>query len=269
MLNRIPLGSTRGIVSHCQGQPERVGDLRLQFGLKGAVAVAVAAASVSEQQQFSATVIPCRAFVAPPAGDGLNGKRRRVMRDAHSHSAAVGADVINAVRNGNAKGVGAEVVIVDQQRRKAPARTWILEVSHQLTLLGVNAEDGLAPALKLVAKIADVQKLLIAIGTRIGGQLFVVDAQRLAHLMEQPRHGVGADGDAIVGQRHRDSGGGAAGPLQSSDRVARRVVVQQKPDQGDDVGCFFSTVGRPAPERRVRPETTSWSNSCCRPRATV
>ena len=103
----------------------------------------------------------------------------------------------------------------------------------------------------------NVEKLLVAIRTGVGGELLVIDAERIAHLMEQPGDGIGADRDPEVAERHGDFGGRAAGPFQAGDGIAGGVVFQQELDQGDDVGRFFSTGLRPPPTRRVRPGATS------------
>ena len=102
-------------------------------------------------------------------------------------------------------------------------------------------------------KITKVEELIIAIGAEIGGEFLVIDAQGIAHLMEETSDGIGTDEDTEVAQRHGDLVGSSPGPLQPSDGIAGRVVFEQELDQRDDVGGFFSTRLRPPPERRVRP----------------
>ena len=105
-------------------------------------------------------------------------------------------------------------------------------------------------------KITKVEELIIAIGAEVGGEFFVIDAQGIAHLMEETSDGIGTDEDTEVAQRHGDLVGSSPGPLQPSDGIAGRVVFEQELDQRDDVGGFFSTRLRPPPERRVRPVVT-------------
>jgi hypothetical protein len=78
-------------------------------------------------------------------------------------------------RYGDAGGVGAEIVIVDQARGQIPAHSGILEIADQLALLGIHADDGVAATPESVSKIAQVQELIIAIGTMVGRELLVID----------------------------------------------------------------------------------------------
>jgi hypothetical protein len=124
-------------------------------------------------------------------------------------------------------------------------------------IIRVDAEDGEAATLEALAQIADVEKLRIAIGTDVGGNGFVVDAARIAHLAEQARDGIGTDLDPKVAERQGHLGGRPTGPFHACDRIPGGVVFQQERDQGDEVGRFFSTGGRPPPTRRTRPGATS------------
>jgi hypothetical protein len=74
--------------------------------------------------------------------------------------------------------------------------------------------------------------------------------------MEKAGDGVGTDDHTEVAQSQGDLVGRSPGPLQARDRIADGIVFEEKLDQGDDVGGFFSTRMRPPPERRVRPGVT-------------
>ena len=117
---------------------------------------------------------------------------------------------------------------------------------------GIDADDGYAAALEAMPKITQVEELIVAIGTVVGGEFLVIDPKRIAHLMEETGHGVRADVDTEVAQRHGNLVGRSPRPLQARDRIAGGIVFEQKLDQRDDVGRFFSTGLRPPPERRVR-----------------
>ena len=64
------------------------------------------------------------------------------MRDADHDRSSIGEQIVDAVRDGDAGGIGAEIVVVDQAGRQIPARAGILEVADQFAFLGVDANDG-------------------------------------------------------------------------------------------------------------------------------
>jgi len=130
------------------------------------------------------------------------------MRDADHDRPSIGEEIVDAVGNGDAGGIRAEVVIVDQTRRQIPARSGILESTNQFALLGIDADDGEAAALEAIPKVAEVEELIVAVGAEVVGELLVIDAQRIAHLMEETGNRVGADKDTEVTQRHGNLGSG-------------------------------------------------------------
>jgi len=67
-------------------------------------------------------------------------------------------------------------------------------------------------ALEAVAQIGEIFELEVSMRAVAGGDLFVIDAQRIAHLIEQSRDGIGADRDAECTEFLGDCGRGAARP---------------------------------------------------------
>src|SRR6266403_4945027 len=57
MFDGIPFGSAGRIVSHGHGQIERVGELRLEFGLPGMAPTTIAATGVSENEEFASATV--------------------------------------------------------------------------------------------------------------------------------------------------------------------------------------------------------------------
>ena len=110
--------------------------------------------------------------------------------------------------------------------------------------------------MEALTKIAQIEELIIAVGTEVGREFLVIDAQGIAHLAEETSDGVGTDRDTEVAQRYGNLVGGTPRPLQPCDGIASGVVFEQELDQCDDVGGFFSTGLRPPPKRRVRPDDT-------------
>jgi hypothetical protein len=114
----------------------------------------------------------------------------RKLEEFHSLSAnhdgaSIGEEIIDSVRYGDTDGVRAKIVIVDQARGQIPAQSGILEIADQFALLGIHADDGVAPTLESVSKVAEIEELIIAIGTVVGRELLVIDPQGIAHPMEE------------------------------------------------------------------------------------
>ncbi len=80
----------------------------------------------------------------------------------------------------------------------------------------------------------------------------MIDAQGIAHLVEETSDRVGTDEDTEATQRQGDLVGGPPGPLQPSDRIAGRVVFEQLLICAMMSAFFFH--GRAAP---TRPSDTS------------
>ena len=256
VFNGIPFGSARGVVGDGESQAKRVGHLRLEFSFPGAATRAIAATGVAQDEQFPGPWITSRPLLAPPMCNGVRGKRGCVMRDAHHDRSSIREQVIDSVWDGNTGGIRAEIVVVDQAGRQIPAQAGVFEVADQFAFFGVDANDGQAAALEALPKITQIEELIIAIGTEVGGQFLVIDAQGITHLMEETSDRIGTDRDTEVPQSHGDLVGGTPRPLQPGNGITGGVVFEQELDQRDDVGGFFSTGLRPPPERRVRPADT-------------
>src|ERR1043166_1926962 len=148
VLDGIPLGSAGGVMSNGYGEPEAVAELGLKFGLPGASTAAVAATGIGQDEQLPAVIVAISAVALPPTGDGMGGEGCRVMGDAYEDRAAVGEQVIDAIRDREADGIGTEIVIIDGHGRTIPLDTIVLEVADQFSFLGIDADDGQPLALK-------------------------------------------------------------------------------------------------------------------------
>ena len=88
------------------------------------------------------------AVALPPVGDGVGGEGCRVMRDTDKDRASVGEQIIDPIRDRHADGIGTEIVIIDAHRRAIPLDAIVFEIADQFSLLGIDADDGKALALK-------------------------------------------------------------------------------------------------------------------------
>ena len=53
-------------------------------------------------------------------------------------------------------------MVLDLHRLSIPGQAGVLEVAHELFFLGIDADDRLTPRSEALAKLADVDKLLVA-----------------------------------------------------------------------------------------------------------
>src|SRR5467141_2598574 len=111
MLDGVPFGSSGWIVGHGDGQGERVGQLRLELGLPGIAAIAVAAAGIGQNENLARAGVAPGNLLVPPVGDGVSGEFGSFVGYAHDKSSTVFGEVINPIGNGDPDGVRAEVVI--------------------------------------------------------------------------------------------------------------------------------------------------------------
>ncbi len=230
MLDGVPFRSSRGVVGDGEGQAVGIGQLGLELGFPRAATIAVTAAGIAEDEELPGAGIAERTLLAPPMCDGVSREGGGVMGDAEHDRATIGEQIIDAIRDGDASGIGAEIVVVDPAGRQIPARTGIFEMADQFAFFGIDANDGETAALKSVAKIAEVEELMVAIGTVVGGEFLVIDPKRIAHLVEEAGDGVGANEDTEVTQRQGNLAGGSPRPLQAGDGVTGGVVFEQELD---------------------------------------
>ena len=128
MFDRVPFGSAGRIVGHGNGQGERVGQLGLKLRLPGVTAIAVAAAGVGQDENLARAGIATGTFLLPPMGDGMGGESGSVVGNTHDEGTAILGDVVDAIWNGDADGVRAEVVIKDTAGAAFPTAACIPEV---------------------------------------------------------------------------------------------------------------------------------------------
>src|SRR5450759_1906414 len=85
------------------------------------------------------------------------------MRSSHTDRAAIGLQVGDAVGDGHAECLGAEVMILDPHRLRAPTTARILEATDQLLLFGIDADDRSGLTDKALALSGDMTELLVTL----------------------------------------------------------------------------------------------------------
>jgi len=101
-------------VSDRDDEAVRIAEAILDPVLERAIAVAIAASPVGQDEKLGGVRIAKLALLAPPACEVVGGELGCVVRGSHVESPSVGEDVVEAVGDRKAMRVGAEVVVVDQ-----------------------------------------------------------------------------------------------------------------------------------------------------------
>ena len=89
------------------------------------------------------------------------------MGNADHQSAAIFHNIVNPIRNGDADGIGAEVVIIDATRGRFPTTARIFEIADEFAFFAVYADDGQMTALETVAQLGQIFELQVAVGTEL------------------------------------------------------------------------------------------------------
>src|SRR5216683_7536125 len=109
--------------------------------------------------------------------DGMSGKGGGVVGNADHQSTAIFHNIVNPIRNGDPHGIGAEVVIVNTTRGRFPTAARIFEIADEFAFFAVHADNGQMTALEAVAQLGEILELKVAVGTRTGRDLLLIDPQ--------------------------------------------------------------------------------------------
>ena len=165
-----------------------IAELVLESGLPRPRPASVAVTAVGEDDHAAGVGIGELSVVAPPCGNAIGGEDGGVAGGSDEDGAGIGAQVVDAIGDGDAASEGTQVVVVDLLGIAVPFGAGVLESADQLLLLGIDADDGDVFAGAPPAQDGDVCEL--------GVPLRVVDAQGIAHGAKQLGDGAGANADA-------------------------------------------------------------------------
>src|SRR3954468_11675489 len=106
------------------------------------------------------------ADIVPPTADRVDGEGGRVVIDPDAHPSAIGADVVDPVRDCLAQFRDQEIVGPHRfgLAPRAPGSTRILEVADQFLLLGVDRDSRLTLGQRRLDRLVEVLELGVAVG---------------------------------------------------------------------------------------------------------
>lgn len=131
------------------------------------------------------------------------------MIDAHAHEAVIRGEIVDAVRDRFADGVGREVVDVHQLRitLRLPLTSAVLEVANQLLLLRVDGDHRYAAIDAVLRLGVDVLELRVPIRMLRALDRLVRRLKAVPVIAQQLAHRLVADPDAVLreqlGSQHR------------------------------------------------------------------
>lgn len=81
----------------------------------------------------------------------MSGEGGCVLGNTDHQSASILVHIVDALRDGNTAGVGAEVVIIDAPRGAFPTTPGMFEMAHQFAFLAIDADDRQRAVLEAAA----------------------------------------------------------------------------------------------------------------------
>jgi hypothetical protein len=252
VLDLVPLRGARREVADRDRQAG-LGGQRRQLGLPQPVAVAVGAARIGGNQQPVCARMVGRAAGVPPAADRGDGERRGVVVHPDVDPAGIGAQVVDAVGNGQRHvGPGGEEAVVLHRNRislRPPFPPGRGQLPELLLLLRIHTDHRRTGGLMRLDLLVDVGELRFAVGMLPALQRLGRALQAEPGLPQQPAHRRSGDRMAprgqLVGQmpqrfrrpaqrRHRIAPARSArptpaGPPSAPDRARRPAYVLRRP----------------------------------------
>ena len=182
MLDGIPFGGTGRVVRDGDDESEAIAQLPLNLLLPGTTLRAITATGISQDEDVAGLGIAFVSFRLPPLAKTGDGEGGRFVGSPQEHTASVGLGIVDAIPNADSLGGGAEVMIVDLSGGLLPFSSGILEVTDQLPLFGIHAQDRITALFELITLSAEIAELAVAVGSRTGGNLLAIGAQGILHL---------------------------------------------------------------------------------------
>jgi hypothetical protein len=268
MLNRIPLGAAGWIVTHSHRYAKLITQLFLKLLLPDARAIAITSPSVCQNQQWAALGESLTHFIPPTSRNSVYHKPRCISRVANVNVAAIVDHVVDAIGYSSSNRIRPEVVCVDILWFLAPSLSVVLEISNQLLLLCVNADNRPPCGLKSLYLGFNVLKLRVPIRMIFARLCLNVDFQRVSQILQQPAYRWRTGRMPGIAQALAQRAQAATYPFLITRRIARRFRRYHIIQNSSYRPVFFSTSGRPPPGRRTRsvgrPASPVTSSSCPR-----
>jgi hypothetical protein len=203
----------------------------LQFPLPKSHPRTVAATGIGGDQESFGFRIAWASHPPPPPADAFHGKGRRIMIHSHTHPADIPPQIVDPVGSHLALFWFANLEVVNPNLLRLalelPLTSSILEIPHQLFLLGVYRDHRFALLQIPLSFAVDVVKLFISIRVLAALQRLLVGLQTVIQIVKQFGHGLIADTVALLPKFFGQAAHALARPTQRGFRVSAGHRVQK------------------------------------------
>ena len=158
-------------------QAESVRDLFLESFLEMPGTIAVATTGVGQDQQFTTPTVMLLAVCKPPLPDRIDGKLRRIGRDADMDESVISANIVYTIRGRLAQGILWKIVCIHFDRLSGPRSARVLEIADQLFVFRVDADHRQAAPEESLLLLLNIAELAVAIRMGRPRETFAVRLQ--------------------------------------------------------------------------------------------
>ena len=248
----IPFRRSSRIVTNRDLEPVTIRQF-LQSELPQSGPATVAASAISQNQEFVGLPIAVTPRCLPPSRNRVDGKLGCVGRQAHINAAPVLVWQVKPIWGRPARSFLKKVMTIHLVRFQTPGLPGVFKVADQLFFLGVHADHRPAGLQKPLLLSGDVAKLPISIRMRRTGDSFPAGLERELPFAKQTPNSHRINRVALRTQQSAQAFQAETHPLLLRHGIAAGLLFDQGQQVCLNFRTFFSTGGRPAPGRRVRP----------------
>jgi hypothetical protein len=142
--------------------------------------ITVAAPGVGQDQKFTRVLVVALSISLPPVLNGIDGKLRRIRRDAHVDKALISAHIVNTIGRRFAQRILREIVGIHLDRFLGPDSARVLEIADQFFVFRVDADHGQAAPEEALLLLLNIAELSVAVRMRWTREAFTIRLQAQA-----------------------------------------------------------------------------------------
>ncbi len=251
VLDWIPLRPTSGMVANSYFQARHIGKF-LKFKLPQAGPTAVASPSVGQDQEtWHIAKIPLTQCL-PPRGNRIYREFRSVGRKADGDKSSILTQYVDPIRTCSPLRILKKIVTIHLFPVLRPGSSSVFEVANQFLFLRIDTDYGPTSLQESFLDSKNVAKLPITIRMWRSGKPFSIGLQGISQFHQQTTNCFLSQRIPPFCHQFTQSPQTQAHPLLLDHRIAACFLSQELRQRCFQRYTFFSTLGLPAPGRRMR-----------------